>query len=128
MTISCTNNSFEKHIIDNYYLKKINLNGIQFIGQKKDSLLDNGIWQVKVPDYVYAYGYNKNIIVAKLHPNYYPDQWKVNTSITEYYIIDLNQDFENVHGPLSITEFEEKMLDLNGEILEFDHFYSEEKK
>ena len=125
---SCTQKSFEKRISGDFYLKKVDLNGFQFIGKKKDSVLENGIWEMVVPDYVFAYGSNENLIIAKTHPNYYPNQWNVDTTKTEFYVIDLNKSKENVHGPLLEYQFEEKMFDLNGDTIEFDHFFPETKK
>ncbi|AXT59195.1 hypothetical protein D1816_02145 [Aquimarina sp. AD10] len=125
---SCTQKGYEKNIAKDYYLKKIDFNGIQFVGKKTDSILENGIWETIVPDYVFAYGSNENMIIVKTHPNYYTNQWNVDTTKTDFYVIDLNKDEKNIYGPLLEYQFEEKMFDLNGDTIEFNHFFSEIKK
>lgn len=125
---SCTQKVYEKNIAKDYYLKKIDFNGIQFVGKKTDSILENGIWETIVPDYVFAYGSNENMIIVKSHPNYYTNQWNVDTTKTDFYVIDLNKDEKNIYGPLLEYQFEEKMFDLNGDTIEFNHFFSEIKK
>jgi hypothetical protein len=91
LSISCTQKSFEKKIRGDFYLKRVDLNGFQFIAKvKKDTILKNGITEIIVSDYVFAYGSNENVIIAKRHPDRYPEMWFVDTTRTEYFIIDLN--------------------------------------
>ncbi len=130
MILGCESASFEKRINGDYYLKKINFNGVQFIAKRRDTILQNGIFEIVVPDYVFAVGSNQNLIVAKQHytnSGYYTGAF-VDTTKTQFFIIDLKKAKENVYGPLWEYEFENKVIDLNGEMIEFDMVFSEIKK
>ena len=125
---SCNKQSFEKKIRGSYYFKKIDLNAAQFIGKLKDTILENGICEMVVPDYVYAYGSNENVIIAKVHHTFGHQIWKVDSSRTDFYVIDLNNQIDNVYGPLKKYQFEDKLYALNGNLIEFDHVFSRIKK
>ncbi|MBD0296600.1 MAG: DUF3997 domain-containing protein [Flavisolibacter sp.] len=84
---------------------------------------DMGGEQVVTP-FIFAYGQNRNFIVAKQHPTHDDE---VDKSITHYYIIRKNQtDFdktEDVYGPFTQSEFERKLKTLKVEAIEFEKEY-----
>ena len=122
--LGCKDNTFEKRIRNDYFLKKIDLNEAQFFGKKHDTILKNGIFEILINDYVFAVGSNENIIIIKQHytgGGYYG--WKVDTTRTQFYVIDLAINKDSLYGPLPEYEFENKVLDLNGEMIDFDLVY-----
>ena len=56
-----------------------------------------------VPPSVFAYGWNEDFIIAKLHPRKDGKYYEYNTSLTYWYIVEVASG--NVHGPLSEGEF-----------------------
>jgi hypothetical protein len=66
----------------------------------KDSKRASGGTQV-VPPTVFAYGWNKDFILAKRHPE--KKDRTVDNSVTHWYIVEVASG--NVHGPLSEGEF-----------------------
>ena len=125
LIFGCTQKSFEKKISQNFYLKKIDLNGLQFIAKLNDTILKNGIAEIIIPDYVFAYGSNENVIIAKSHPSGYPEMWSVDTTKTYFYVIDLNHKNDTLYGPLKEYQFENKLYELNGSLIEFDNIFPE---
>jgi|SRR6218665_440281 len=84
-----------------------------------------------VGDYVFAVGHNDDFIIAKQHPsNGFEGGFKVDTKITNYFIVDMNQKVikkgNNVWGPLSRKEFDEIREELRIEDIEFDQLYPEQ--
>ncbi len=127
-TFACDSKNFEKNIGKDYYLKRVDLNGLQFIGKLHDTILEDGIFEIIISDYVFAIGSNENIIIAKQHPSRFQSYWNIDTAKTLYYVIDLKDSIDNVYGTSYEYEFENKVLDLNGEMIEFDLLYPELKK
>lgn len=105
--IACIPNSNSKRIKDVYILSHID-------GYKNQSIIkeynNSGSGEEVIPEYVFAVGNNDDYIIVKQHPvsrvNAVPE---INASITNYYVIDLNnvQAFkdENIYGPLTEDEF-----------------------
>ena len=59
---------------------------------------------------VYAYGWNDDFIIAKQHPNPDLDPRDVDTSVTNWFIVEVETG--NVHGPLSEQEYVELRREL----------------
>lgn len=82
---------------------------------------------VLVPEYVYAVGHNDEYIIAKQHPTSgFEKGYKVDTSITNYYMIQMNEEEEYkdlVFGPLTIHQFDSIRREKGIESLEFDMNY-----
>lgn len=102
---------------------------MQFIEKWKDTILANGVSQIKVQDYVFAYGSAENFIMAKRHPTELIENWNVDTTKTFYYIIDISKENEgnNMFGLLRELEFEDKLFDLGIYEFEFDKVFPETK-
>lgn len=81
---------------------------------------------VKVVDaYVFAVGHNDDYIVAKRHPNI-SCEFKVDTSITEFFIVDLKafDKYEGgLYGPLNKIGFDSLSKSLNISSIKFDQTY-----
>ena len=83
-----------------------------------------------IDEYVFAIGHNSSFIIAKQHPtNGFKNGYEVDTTITNYFIIDINgkitKNRNKVIGPLSKKEFEEIVAELNIENIKFDQNYPE---
>lgn len=81
-----------------------------------------------VPEYVFSVGHNKEFIIAKQHPtNGFEGGYKVNTAITNYYIIDMNRKIlkngQKVFGPLTLSQFDSLRITLKIEEIPFDINY-----
>ncbi len=65
----------------------------------------------RIPDTVFSVGWNERFIIAKQHPSN-------NKATTNYFILEIARDSkfaepnESVTGPLSKSEFEEKLISL----------------
>jgi len=70
---------------------------------------------------VFSVGYNDKYIVAKQHPRTFPN--KANRSVTQYYIVQIQKNntlsMENVIGPLTVGEFNERCKELKIENIRF---------
>lgn len=85
-------------------------------------------WGVLVDEYVFAAGHDNNFIIAKQHPllDHKPgEEFKIDTTVTNYFIIDMRKVNNKVLGPLTREEFMEKRKELNIEKIEFDMNYPE---
>lgn len=80
-----------------------------------------------VPEYVFAVGHNSNYIIAKQHPtNGFKGGYKIDTSITNYFIVDMKEvpKFGNyVPTYLSIHKFDSLRIKLNIQKIKFDKNY-----
>jgi len=87
--------------------------------------LDNGIL---VEPYVFAVGHNEKFIVAKQHPCA-RTEFKVNTSVTKYFIIDMSKvDFRGngIYPSLNKHQFDSLSTSLNIGTITFDMNYPEQ--
>lgn len=83
-------------IVDDYKLEWIDLPSNQYITFADKTLVEG---------YVYAVGFDDEFIIAKQHPNNgFDGGYKVNTSITNYFIIKRNTKDKTI-GPLTRSEF-----------------------
>lgn len=85
---------------------------------------------VLVPEYVFAAGHDDNFIIAKQHPTSgFETGFKVDLSVTNYYIIDMNRKTKTggkkAIGPLTKLQFDRMRKDLKIEAIEFDMTYPE---
>lgn len=79
---------------------------------------------VLVPEYVFAVGYDDDFIIAKQHPTSgFEDGFKIDPSVTHYYIIDTRTTEEKVIGPLTEEQFDKTKKELRIERIEFDKTY-----
>ena len=83
-----------------------------------------------IDEYVFAVGHNSDFIIAKQHPtNGFKNGYEVDTSVTNYFVIDVNgkikENGDKVIGPLSKKEFDKTVSELNIETIKFDQTYSE---
>lgn len=115
-------------IIGNYIVGWIDLEESRSISERieKNSSSSIGV----VPEYVFEVGNNEKYIIAKQHPtNGAENGFQINTSITNYYIIDASKSSlysnENVFGPLNKNQFDSLRKKLNIENIEFDKKYPE---
>ncbi|HNY80559.1 MAG: DUF3997 domain-containing protein [Sedimentisphaerales bacterium] len=58
-----------------------------------------------VPAMVFAYGWNKDFIIAKQHPPYPKESHRIDKNTTYWYLIEVAR--RKVHGPLSEDKFRE---------------------
>ena len=115
-------------IIGKYIILWIDLQENQTISEQFE-LNSSSSTQI-VPEYVFAVGHNNDFIIAKQHPTSgFEGGFEIDTSITNYYVIDMNRKIllkGNKHfGPLTKTEFDSLRLDLNITNIEFDMNYPE---
>jgi hypothetical protein len=83
-----------------------------------------------VPEYVFAVGHNDNFIIAKQHPtSSFETGFKIDTSVTNYYIIDINRrikrEGEKAIGPLTEEQFDRKRKEFKIERIKFEMTYPE---
>ena len=118
--------SGEDKIIGNYKILWIDLLEQQVICE---SLNENSSGCTRlVEEYVFAVGHDSNFIIAKQHPtNGFEGGHVIDTTITNYHIIDINRKIikkgEKVFGPLTKKEFDKKTMELGIEEIEFDQVY-----
>ncbi|WP_431157850.1 DUF3997 domain-containing protein [Winogradskyella poriferorum] len=80
---------------------------------------------VLVPQYVFAIGYNSEFIIAKQHPTSdFKEGYKIDVSVTNYFIIDIRNG-THVIGPLNKKSFFEQKSKLDIDELKFTRVYSE---
>lgn len=128
LILGCEENNFEKRIKNDYFFKKIDINGMQVFGKKHDTILKNGVFEILVNDYVFAIGSNENVIIIKQHHGGGIYSSWIDTTQTQFYIIDLAINKDSLYGPLKEYEFENTLLDLNGEMIDFDLVYPSSKE
>jgi hypothetical protein len=66
---------------------------------------------VVVPCMVFAYGWNDDFIIAKQHPRYPNERYKINRGTTHWYIVEVKTG--RVHGPLTADEFAKSRTELS---------------
>ena len=85
---------------------------------------------ILVPEYVFAVGHDDNFIIAKQHPTSgFENGFKIDKSVTNYYVIDMNKKIRNeekkVIGPLTEVEFDNKRKEFKIEEIKFEMTYPE---
>ncbi|HYG01797.1 MAG TPA: DUF3997 domain-containing protein [Chryseosolibacter sp.] len=115
-------------IIGRYKVLWIDLQEQQFICEELEEYSTSCL--TLVPEYVFAVGHNDNFIIAKQHPTSgFEDGFKVDTSLTNYYIIDIKRkiktDGEKVIGPLTKEQFDRKVKEFKIEEIKFEMTYPE---
>ncbi len=90
-------------------------------------LNSSGSVQVVGP-YVFAVGHNEDFIIVKQHPTEgFSKGFKIDTSITNYYIVNINRKglpkSYNKIGPLTLSAFENLSRELKIENIPFDQVY-----
>jgi hypothetical protein len=117
------------NICRNYRLVWIDLPSSQTIYATDKKLSKSQYVSIGIPAFVFGVGHDKKFIIAKQHPtNGFEGSFKVDTNITNYYIINMNLDtFEEnkVLGPLNITSFDSARFALKIEKIKFDMNYPE---
>jgi len=79
-----------------------------------------------VPEYVFAVGHNKNYIIAKQHPTSgFENGFVIDTTITNYFIVDMNAQKDKVIGPMMKLKFDSTRIDLKIQNIEFDMIFNE---
>lgn len=131
--ISITLNScfglFDSHsdkIIGNYIVLWIDLQENQTISERSEE--NSSSSSQLVPEYVFAVGHNDNFIIAKQHPTSgFKNGYKIDTSITNYFVIDMNQKIlktgNKVFGPLTKFQFDSLRRELKINDIKFDMNY-----
>jgi len=119
--------SGSKRITDDYILVWIDLQENQGIIKEWNN---TGSGETIVSEYVFAVGHNDDFIIAKQHPaSRFDGGYEINDKITNYYIIDINnqisEDGKNVIGPLTKEKFDSFRKDLKMNAIEFDMIYPE---
>ena len=79
----------------------------------------------EIPPHVFEIGHDDNFIIAKQHPtNGFEGGYLVDTSITNFYIIDMNNKFrkflEMKIGPLNQREFDSLRIAFHIQNIQFD--------
>lgn len=113
-------------IIGKYKVVWIDLKENQIICEESQSNSSSCI-QI-IPEYVFAVGHNSNFIIAKQHPTSgFENGYKIDTSITNYYLINIKitDNRRKVMGPLSEDEFSQTRKMLGIDFIEFDMIYPE---
>jgi len=59
---------------------------------------------------VFAYGWSDDFIIAKQHPPYPNEYFKIDTSTTHWHIVEVKTG--KVHGPLTEDEFRQRRAEL----------------
>ena len=115
-------------IIGNYIVGWIDLEETRSISERFAKNSRGSV--VLTPEYIFAVGNNERYIIAKQHPtNGFRNGFKINTKITNYFIIDASKsaqyNAENVFGPLDKKQFDSLRKKWNIERIEFDKKYPE---
>lgn len=113
-------------IIGNYKILWIDLLEQQVICESLNE--NSSSCSTLVEEYVFAVGHDSNFIFAKQHPtNGFEGGHVIDTTITNYHIIDMNRKFikkgKKVFGPLTKKDFDKKIMELGIEGIEFDQVY-----
>jgi hypothetical protein len=105
------------------------------VGKFNVSFVDNVTWRsicldngILVEPYVFAVGHNEKFIIAKQHPCA-RNEFKVNTSVTKYFIIDISKvDFKGngIYSSLDKPEFDSLSVSLKIGPITFDMNYPEQ--
>lgn len=111
-------------ISGNYEVVWIDLREQQFICERSETSSSSCIGLVG--EYVFSVGHNDNFIIAKQHPTSgFKDGFKIDTTITNYFIIDMNQVSNKVLGPLTQERFTTLRKELKIEEIKFEMNYPE---
>ena len=115
-------------ILGNYIIGWIDLEETRSISERVEKNSSGSVGLI--PEYVFAVGNDKRYIIAKQHPTSgFENGFEINTSITNYFIIDASKSAlynqENVFGPLNKNEFDSLRKKWNIEKIEFDKNYPE---
>ena len=99
--ICCNPIFYKKHLTGIFYL-------IACDGEEEMSIQGN---LVVVNATVFAVGYDNDFIIAKQHPREFTKP--IDKSITNYYIISINDYCDEAIGPLTLEQFNKKRKALN---------------
>lgn len=106
MHTSCIFDSSTEKLIHGYELAWIDFKENQAIYKGEE----------QVPDYVASVGYNSDYIIAKQHPQKGDFYSEPDYSVTNYFIIDIEENEkgykQGIVGPLSKEQFDSKMDEL----------------
>ena len=108
--MGCQGTAYEEELVADYSLRAIDVkSGMSVYYMDEEYLI--GI----VQSTVFAVGHNDEFIIAKQHPEDFPE---IDKSITNYFIIPLKDKVgrsaeKNVIGPMSKENFERKRVELN---------------
>lgn len=114
---SCIGSAHDEKLNGGYYLSAIDVKEDMVIGFQDG---DYGIGIIGAT--IFAVGQNDEFIIAKQHPR--ASSSDVNKAIINYFIIPLKSKVsqlleENIYGPLTLEEFEQKRKKLHIENLDF---------
>lgn len=118
INVSCGYGGFSDSIIEDYEVTWDEDPHQQAICRKTSSTSCSVI----VAEYIFAVGHNEEFIIAKQHPT---NRLEVNTTITNYYIIDIRNEDEEIYGPLQEAVFNASREKFGIAHIEFDMIYSE---
>jgi len=116
--------SGSKRITGKYIVVWIDLPRNQGIGEEIEGSPGSSIGLV--PEYVFAVGHNEDYIIAKQHPTSgFENGFEIDTTITNYYLIDINEQKDKVIGPLTKSKFDSTRIALKIRNIEFDMIFKE---
>lgn len=114
-----------KRIIGKYKILELWYKDTRTLGLVKEfSKNSRGSGGVVEPN-VFAVGHNEDFIIVKQHPtNGYEGGYQMDTTITNYYIVDMNfkvhQGIEEAIGPLTREQFDSLRIEYQIQEIEFD--------
>ncbi len=77
-----------------------------------------------IEPYIFAVGHNDSYIIVKQHPTGgFEKNYEIHTDTTNYYIIDIANDRDEIYGPLSLPKFDSLRLTLKITAIQFDKTY-----
>jgi|HubBroStandDraft_3_1064219.scaffolds.fasta_scaffold323569_1 hypothetical protein len=126
VTLTCCFGLFDsgkKRIIGKYIVIWIDLPQNQSLSEEFETN-SSGSADIVFP-YVFAVGHNDHYIIAKQHPtNGFEGGYKMDTTVTNYYILDIktpifNRDY-TAFGPLTLNEFNSLRSKFEIESIPFD--------
>ncbi|MGV8826816.1 MAG: DUF3997 domain-containing protein [Breznakibacter sp.] len=113
-----------KRITGKYIVVWIDLSRNQGIDEEIEGSPGSSIGLV--PEYVFAVGHNKDYIIAKQHPTSgFENGFEIDTTITNYYLIDMNAQKDKVIGPMTKSRFDSTRIALKIQNIEFDMIFKE---
>lgn len=113
-----------KRITGKYIVVWIDLPRNQGIGEEIEGSPGSSIGLV--PEYVFAVGHNDDYIIAKQHPTSgFENGFEIDTTITNYYLIDIHAQKDKVIGPMTKSTFDSTRIDLRIQNIEFDMIFKE---
>ena len=110
---------FDSHsdtIIGKYIILWIDVQETQTISEQSE--INSSSSSQIILEYVFAVGHNNEFIIAKQHPTSgFDGGFEIDTSITNYYVIDINRKIlkkgNKYFGPLKKMKFDSLRLKLN---------------